>query len=79
MPHTLSLQKDGHTCILLAVEGHLAALVSLFDSVKPEARGAVTFLQRGGYECHLLTGALANYVFLKRHLFHSQCNRVKIF
>lgn len=73
-----SLEKDGHTCILLAVEGHLAALVSLFDSVKPEARGAVTFLQRGGYECHLLTGdnrltAKAVGDRLAFHHIHSEC------
>lgn len=51
-----ALQTDGHTCVMLAVEGRLAAIVSLFDPVKPEARGVVTALQQAGLQCHLLTG-----------------------
>jgi haloacid dehalogenase-like hydrolase len=49
-------QSDGHTCVMVAVEGRLAAAVSLFDPVKPEARGVVTALHRAGLQCHLLTG-----------------------
>ena len=41
---------------MLALGGRLAAVVSLFDAVKPEARGVVTALGRSGLECHLLTG-----------------------
>ncbi len=50
------VQRDGHTCVMLALGGQLAAVVSLFDAVKPEARGVVTALGRSGLECHLLTG-----------------------
>ena len=51
-----SLQSDGHTCVMVAVEGRLAAAVSLFDPIKPEARGVVTALHTAGLQCHLLTG-----------------------
>jgi high-affinity K+ transport system ATPase subunit B len=50
------LQSDGHTCVMVAVEGRLAAAVSLFDPVKAEARGVVTALHTAGLQCHLLTG-----------------------
>lgn len=49
-------QSDGHTCVMVAVEGRLAAAVSLFDPIKSEARGVVTALHTAGLQCHLLTG-----------------------
>lgn len=50
------MQSDGHTCVMVAVEGRLAAAVSLFDPIKPEARGVVTALHTAGLHCYLLTG-----------------------
>jgi P-type E1-E2 ATPase len=49
-------QSDGYTCVMVAVEGRLAAAVSLFDPIKAEARGVVTALHTAGLQCHLLTG-----------------------
>lgn len=36
---------------MVAVEGRLAAAVSLFDPIKPEARGVVTALHTAGNHC----------------------------
>jgi P-type Cu+ transporter len=49
-------QTDGHTCVLVAVDGALAGVLSIFDPLKPEARGTVAALHQLGLEVHLVTG-----------------------
>ncbi|GAA5830270.1 hypothetical protein JCM11251_001288 [Rhodosporidiobolus azoricus] len=46
----------GRTCILVAVDGHLACIVSLADTIKPEARQAIDALRWMGIEVALATG-----------------------
>ncbi len=53
---TCLTQSDGQTCILVAVNGVLAAAIALFDPLKPEARGVVAALLQRGIKCHLVTG-----------------------
>ena len=56
MTRALGAQRDGHTCILVAVNGVVAAAIALFDPLKPEARGVIAALQQRGVKCHLVTG-----------------------
>lgn len=46
----------GHTCILFAVDHSLACVISLADTVKPEARQAVDALRWMGIHVYLVTG-----------------------
>ncbi|BGP30043.1 Cu(2+)-transporting P-type ATPase [Rhodotorula toruloides] len=46
----------GRTCILVAVDGQLACIVSLADQIKPEARQAIDALRWMGIEVLLATG-----------------------
>jgi Cu+-exporting ATPase len=46
----------GRTCILVAVEGQLACVVSLADTIKAEARQAIDALRWMGIEVALATG-----------------------
>ena len=49
-------QSLGRTCILVAIDGNLACMVSLADSVKGEARQAIDALRWMGVEVLLVTG-----------------------
>jgi Cu+-exporting ATPase len=46
----------GHTCILIAIDSSLAALISLADTVKPEARQAIDALRWMGIKVVMVTG-----------------------
>ncbi|MGH6954669.1 MAG: HAD-IC family P-type ATPase, partial [Alphaproteobacteria bacterium] len=50
------LEGDGKTAMLLGVDGALAGVIAVADALKPEAKEAVSALQREGVEVALLTG-----------------------
>lgn len=50
------LSREGKTPMFVAVDGALAGLVAVADQLKPEARGAVSALEKQGIEVSLLTG-----------------------
>ncbi len=47
---------DGHTPVLVAVDGRLAAVVAVADPIKPASRDAVAALDRMGIATVMLTG-----------------------
>ena len=54
-----SLQKvsrQGHTPLLLAIDGKLGAIIGVADTIKPTSRAAVTRLQEIGIETVMITG-----------------------
>ena len=51
-----TLAGDGKTPIYAAVDGRMAGLVAVADRVRPEAREAITALQRLGLDVVMMTG-----------------------
>lgn len=49
-------QNKGNTCVLMALDRHLVAIVSLSDEIKPEAQFTVSSLKRMNLTLVLLTG-----------------------
>lgn len=60
-PAILRSQNSGRTVVIAAVEGHVAGLFGLVDTLRPEAKGVVSELTRMGsevpygYECPTCT------------------------
>ncbi|MBS1156212.1 MAG: ATPase, type:Copper-translocating P-type ATPase:Heavy metal translocating P-type ATPase [Proteobacteria bacterium] len=52
----IQLETEGKTAMLLACDGHLAAAIAVADTLKPEAKEAVSELKANGIEVILLTG-----------------------
>jgi Cu+-exporting ATPase len=52
----LRLEAEGKTAMLVGLDGALAGIVAVADTLKPEAREAVTALRHAGVEVTLLTG-----------------------
>ncbi len=50
------LEREGKTAMLVAVDGRLAGIIAVADTLKPEAKDAVAALQREGIEVILLSG-----------------------
>eukprot|EP00903_Cladosiphon_okamuranus_P006647 g6490.t1 len=50
------LQSSGRTVVIAAVEGHVASLFGLVDTLRPEAKGVVSELTRMGLEVWMVTG-----------------------
>ncbi|MFZ5874900.1 MAG: heavy metal translocating P-type ATPase [Nitrospirota bacterium] len=50
------LESEGKTAMLVGADRALVGVVAVADTLKPEAREAVTALRRGGIEVILLTG-----------------------
>ena len=50
------LQNQCCTCIMLAVNDVVVAVVAVTDPLKPEARGVIAALHQMGMSCHLVTG-----------------------
>lgn len=49
-PTLLRTQSSGRTVVIAAVEGHVAGLFGLVDTLRPEAKGVVSELTRMGLE-----------------------------
>lgn len=49
-PAVLRSQSSGRTVVIAAVEGHVAGLFGLVDTLRPEAKGVVSELTRMGLE-----------------------------
>ncbi|RKO91762.1 hypothetical protein BDK51DRAFT_26069, partial [Blyttiomyces helicus] len=49
-------ESQGHTVILVALDGRLSALVALADTLKPESRATVAALARMGISVAMVTG-----------------------
>ena len=50
------IQAESKTAVLLAVEGKLAGVIGVSDTIKAEARGSVEILRKSGLEVVMLTG-----------------------
>lgn len=48
--YTCNQQSSGRTVVVAAVEGHVAGLFGLVDTLRPEAKGVVSELTRMGLE-----------------------------
>lgn len=51
-----ALEREGKTAMLVGIDGALAAIIAVADTLKPEAREAVAALQRDRIEVILLSG-----------------------
>ncbi|GAC97811.1 copper-transporting ATPase 2 [Pseudozyma hubeiensis SY62] len=49
-------QSQGRTAVLASVDGSLAAVLSLRDTLKPEAKQTLAALRRMGIQCAMVTG-----------------------
>jgi len=49
-------QQEGKTVVLIAVDKDLIGIISLLDTPKPSAKGAITTLRKMGIEILMLTG-----------------------
>ena len=49
-------EADGNTVIYLAVDGEACAIFAIADTLRPDSRSALAFLQKQGIICHMLTG-----------------------
>lgn len=49
-------ESSGHTVVLAVIDGELSAIISVADSIKPEAHLAVYTLKKMGFDVTLLTG-----------------------
>jgi len=50
------MESRGCSCIYLAADGSLLAVLSIMDPIKPESRGVIAALHTMGISCVLLTG-----------------------
>jgi P-type Cu+ transporter len=50
------LERDGKTAMIVGVDGSLAGIIAVADTLKPEAREAIGALKREGVEVAMLTG-----------------------
>jgi len=55
-PQIDSLESQGKTVVLLSVDGNLAGLIAIADTLKQDAKEAVAALQKAGKKVILLTG-----------------------
>lgn len=51
-----TLQEQGNSIVLVAVDGKLTALLGIADTIKKDAIKAIKALQKQGITCHLATG-----------------------
>ena len=74
-PHSETLSQEGKTPMFIAVDGQVAGVIAVADTVKPTAAEAVAELQAAGIDVVLLTGdnrrtaeAIAGQVGIERVL-----------
>ncbi len=51
-----TIEKSGKTCVFVAVEGKLAGIIALADTIRASAPRAVTILKQMGLDVVMLTG-----------------------
>ena len=56
LSHVGEIQRDAHTCVLVAMNRRVAGLLAITDPIRPEAAGVVAALSRMGVQSHLVTG-----------------------
>lgn len=56
LSHVGEIQRDAHTCVLVAMNRQVAGLLAITDPIRPEAAGVVAALSRMGVQSHLVTG-----------------------
>lgn len=56
LPQKEKLESEGKTAMLVAVDGHLAGMVAVADTVKEHAAEAIAALQAMGIEVWMITG-----------------------
>lgn len=54
--HVGRVQRDAHTCVLVAMNRDVVGALAITDPIRPEAAGVVAALSRMGVESHLVTG-----------------------
>ena len=54
--HVGRIQRDAHTCVLVAINRHVVGALAITDPIRPEAAGVVAALSRMGVDSHLVTG-----------------------
>ncbi len=50
------MQAEGHTVIILAIDGKPASLIAITDTIKPDARQTIKRLQQAGLKTMMITG-----------------------
>ncbi|MDX8368070.1 HAD-IC family P-type ATPase, partial [Cytobacillus sp. IB215665] len=51
-----TFEKEGKTAMMIAIEGHLAGVIAVADTVKETAKEAIDKLQSQGIEVYMMTG-----------------------
>ncbi len=51
-----ALAADGHTVVLVAIDGNAAAVIAIADAVRPSSAAAITALHEAGIQVVMLTG-----------------------
>jgi len=54
--HLRSLQEEGKTVMIVVVDGRVAGLIGVADTIKPESRDAISQLHEAGLTVAMLTG-----------------------
>ena len=70
LSHVGEIQRDAHTCVLVAMNRRVAGSLAITDPIRPEAAGVVAALSRMGVQSHLVTVTTG-----KRRAIAAECGR----